>query len=385
MNYKSDAKTRAFFALKDAAASWNNAKRVRRDRTVAARKKMTGERMIRAAIVFMLVAVSADAQHISGAGNVVVKTVIADGIYQFSVPRDSYVRQLNSIVIVNADDVMVFDTDTRPSTARLVLAEIRKITPKPVRYVVNSHWHPDHWSGNEVYADAFPSVEIIATSRAKAFMENVSAAWPRKFEAELHRREAALPKDHSAEDEEDLRDYRSFVEEQKHARRVYPTLTYEDALTLQHGGREFRFMSVTGDAEGTTALYLPKERVLMTGDAVSYPIPYVTPPPTRQLRSLRMLASLNAAVIIPGHGPAFHDNSFIDLEASLLEKVIDGVQRALKQGMTTLDEVAAAVKVDELRESFTHGDPDLEQRYTSRVHDLVRIAIREDRDGQDYQ
>jgi glyoxylase-like metal-dependent hydrolase (beta-lactamase superfamily II) len=107
------------------------------------------------------------------------------------VARDSYVRQLNSVAVVTDSDVLVFDTDTRPSSARLILAEIRKLTDKPVRYVVNSHWHPDHWSGNEVYADAFPGLEIIATRYTRDVMQNVAAAWPTKWEAEPKRRQAA--------------------------------------------------------------------------------------------------------------------------------------------------------------------------------------------------
>jgi glyoxylase-like metal-dependent hydrolase (beta-lactamase superfamily II) len=95
-----------------------------------------------------------DVARMSGAGQDIRKIVIADNIYQFMTMRDSYVRMLNSVVIVNDNDVLVFDTNTRPSSARLILAEIRKMTDKPVRFVVNSQWHPDHWSGNEVYAKA---------------------------------------------------------------------------------------------------------------------------------------------------------------------------------------------------------------------------------------
>ena len=94
------------------------------------------------------VAAQKDVARMSGAGKDIRKFAVADGIFQFMTMRDSYVRQLNSVVIVNQNDVLVFDTNTRPSSARLILAEIRKITDKPVRYVVNSHWHPDHWSGN---------------------------------------------------------------------------------------------------------------------------------------------------------------------------------------------------------------------------------------------
>jgi hypothetical protein len=67
---------------------------------------------------------------------------LAPGIHQFTVAADGYVEQLNSVAVIGDDEVLVFDTTTRPSTARTILAEIRKLTPKTVRVVVNSHWHP---------------------------------------------------------------------------------------------------------------------------------------------------------------------------------------------------------------------------------------------------
>jgi len=340
-----------------------------------------------------------DIARMSGAGRDIRKIVIADGIYQFITMRDSYVRQLNSVVIVNENDVLVFDTNTRPSSAGIILDEIRKLTDKPVRYVVNSHWHPDHWSGNEVYAKAFPGLEIIATEQTRRYMQNVANEWPVRFSAEVKRLQTALDKEIStgkqedgtaltpeqrSQDEADLRDYKSFAEEALSLHRTYPTLTYVDNLTLYHGGREFRFISVSGDAEGTTALYLPKEKVLITGDAISYPIPYITPPPSRHARSLKALSQLDVDVIIPGHGPAFRDKNFLNLEVELLETVIKGVQVAAQKGMINLDEVQKAVTAEELREKFTHNDPDLDARFRARVRSLVKIAVRESRDGQDF-
>ena len=339
-----------------------------------------------------------DIAQMSGAGRDIRKVEIADGIWQFMTMRDSYVRQLNSVAIVNQDDVLVFDTNTRPSTARLILAEIRKLTNKPVRYVVNSHWHPDHWSGNEVYADAFPGLEIISSRMTLEFMKNSANLWPGRFREQLAAMQSALEKEIASgkqddgspltdakrrHDEADVHDYRSFVDEATKLRRVYPNLTYEDHLTLEHGGREFRFMSMTGDAEGTTVLYLPREKVLITGDVISYPIPYVTPPPTRQAESLRALAKLDADVIIPGHGPAFHDKQFLELELSLLETVTNGVREALRDSAQTLDDVQKRVTAENLRAQFAHDDPDLDSRFRDRVKALVKLAVREARDGQD--
>lgn len=327
----------------------------------------------------------------SGAGRDIRRTEIAPGIIQFMTMRDSYVRQLNSVVVVNDHDVLVFDTNTRPSSARLILSQIRRITRKPVRYVVNSHGHPDHWSGNQVYADAFPGLEIIATPQTDELMHRMAPVWPQRFTTELanrrsayaeetrtgHRADGSVPTpDDISQEASDITDYATFVDEATTLRRVFPTLTYDTTLTLQHGGREFRFMSVAGDTEGTTVLYLPKESVLITGDAISYPIPYVSAHPSRQAASLRMLAALNARSIIPGHGPTFHDDNFLLLELALLEEAIRDT-RAAKQNGATLEQAQQSVTLLDLRDRFTHGDPDLEQRYTTRVHDLVGFAYNE--------
>jgi glyoxylase-like metal-dependent hydrolase (beta-lactamase superfamily II) len=170
---------------------------------------------------------------------------------------------------------------------------------------------------------------------------------------------------------------REFVAE----RRVFPTVTYSGAMTLHDGGREIRLLEVVGDAEGTTVMYLPRERVLVTGDAVTYPIPYSNWLTTQHLAALRELEKLDVDVIVPGHGPAFHDKSWLRLEADLLQEVVDGVHAQLAKGVLKLADVQAAVTCEDLRERFTHGDPDLDQRFRARVKAFVKFAVTETRDG----
>ena len=332
-------------------------------------------------------------------GRIIEKVEIAPGIYQFMTLRDAYVRQLNSLAIVNEDDVLVFDTNTRPSSAQLILDEIRKITSKPVRYVVNSHWHPDHWSGNEVYARAFPGLQIIASEQMLGYMRNTANAWPERFRSNLKQMQSSLEKEIASgknddgspltaeqrkNDEDDVRNYASLTEEQVRLTHIYPNLTYADQFTLVHGGHEFRFLSVTGDADGTTVLFLPREKVLITGDVISYPIPYFTPAPGRHAASLRKLAQLDADVIVPGHGPAFQNRDFLNLELQLLDTVIAGVREQLRKGALTLADIQAAVTAENLRVKFTNNDPDLDSRFRDRVKFLVKIAIREEVDNKDY-
>jgi glyoxylase-like metal-dependent hydrolase (beta-lactamase superfamily II) len=137
------------------------------------------------------------APHPSVAEATIERVQIADGIYQFITSADGYVPNGNSVVVINESDVLVFDTFSRPSSARQVLAEIKKLTPKSVRYVVNSHWHPDHWSGNEVFAVEFPGLEIIASEETRRFMLNIANAWPSMYSSNLQKDEAEFQKEFS--------------------------------------------------------------------------------------------------------------------------------------------------------------------------------------------
>lgn len=330
----------------------------------------------------------------------IAKTELAPGVYQFTVASDGYVEQLNSVAVVNDDDVLVFDTTTRPSTARTIRSEIRKLTPKPVRFVVNSHWHPDHWSGNEVFLEAHPGLQIIATEKERDFMRNTAAMWPGYIRKALEGQEKAVAEQFASgkttdgtaltpelrrQIEFELQQIRDLSAEQQAVRRTFPTLTYSDRLTLRHGGREFQFISVTGDAAGTTVLFLPKERILITGDTVSYPLPYYTPPLSEHAKSLRELARLNPAIVVPGHGPAFRDTAYMLLEAELFEEVLRQTREALSGGAVSIDEVQAKVDLSPFRERFAKGDADIARRFGSFAQGMVRKAYIELRDTKEIR
>jgi len=325
-------------------------------------------------------------------------TRLAEGVYHISAGPDGYVPGMNMVFVVNDNDVLVFDTSTRPSTARAALAEIRKVTDKPVRYVVNSHWHPDHWSGNQVFVDAFPSVEIVATAQTKIYMQNMGNFFAPRFAYRLAQAESTYARQmrtgkdddgsvmkpqQRAEETAAMIRYRTFVSETQTVQRTYPTLAYVDELRLERGAREIVLMSVTGDAEGTTVMYIPSAKVLVTGDAVSYPLPYTTPPPSRHARSLRMLSQLDVDVIVPGHGPAFRDKKFLALEAELLETAVQRVRVSLRKGLATVAEVQKDVSLDDFRVRFTNDDPALNREFAGFANGVIRIAYLESRDNQE--
>ena len=83
----------------------------------------------------------------------------------------------NNLVIINADDVIVVDSKRTPSLAMTVIDEIRKRTDKPVRYLINTHWHADHFYSNYVFQNEYPGVEIIGHPATTAGMNSILVPW----------------------------------------------------------------------------------------------------------------------------------------------------------------------------------------------------------------
>src|SRR6185503_15467912 len=83
-----------------------------------------------------------------------------------------YFVEGNVTIIINEQDVVVVDAGGAPLAARNIIAEIKKLTSRPVRYVINTHDHVDHTLGNQEYVKAFPGVEIIAHPRTRENLDS---------------------------------------------------------------------------------------------------------------------------------------------------------------------------------------------------------------------
>ena len=358
------------------------------------------------AIAFALSSTASAAGAMTPADTMLIKETLAEGIYVFRAPSalDLWTAT-NVVVIVNDEDVTVFDSNTRPKTARLVIDEIRKITPKPVRTLINSHWHQDHWSGNDEYVKAFPGVQIIATTETRNFMKRMGSkffsdglnASVARLRATLdtavrtgkQRDGTPLTADARRAQEKNIAETAAFAAEVAAIRRVYPTIAYRDSLNLWSGNREFRLISVTGDATGSTVLYLPAEKILVMGDALVTQEAGNGPPPwttnsyaiTPWLNSLRGLERLDATIVVPGQGPVFRDKTYLTLTGDLFESIIAQVHSALEWGIIPLGDVQAAVNVDSIGRRHTPGSSAVDPRFRSLVAALVRKVHQESLDG----
>jgi cyclase len=274
------------------------------------------------------------------------KIEVAKGVYLFvSKPYGDVGLDGNSVAIVSNDGVLVFDSNGTPAASAAVLAEIRRLTDKPVKYVVNSHWHWDHWYGTETYTHAFPGVQVVAHEKTRAMMAGPAIEFNRPgiesqlpgYIGSLERRAAADPSLQPLLDED-----RFFLEQKKNAHLVLPGTTFKDRLTLRLGERTIEVMhhdrAVT---PGDAFLYLPAEKIVITGDLLVNPVAFaLSVYPTGWLRTLEKIDALDAAVLVPGHGEPLRDKV-------LLRATMDVMRELLKAGK---DAKARGLDPDQARE-----------------------------------
>jgi len=366
----------------------------------------SGTTALAASVFAAFIAVPAAAATTVQSDTTLTREVLAEGVYLFRAPSalDRWTAT-NSVVIVNDEDVTVFDSHTRARTARLVIDAIQRITSKPVRTLINSHWHQDHWSGNAEYVKAYPGVRIIATTETRDYMRRMSgpffadgldraaggarAALDSAIRTGRRTDGSALTADMRSAMEREVIGTEAFAAEVRAVPRVFPDIAYRDSLILWSGRREFRLVSVTGDATGSTVLYLPSEKILVMGDVLVRPETGDGPPPwttnsysiTPWRNALRDLSRLDAAVIVPGQGAALRDAGYLQLTADLFTAIIDQVHAALERGIVSLADVQAVVNVDSLGRRYTPGSPAMAERFPRLVEALVRKVHQESLDG----
>jgi cyclase len=280
----------------------------------------------------------------------------------------------NGAFIVGPDNVVVVDTQLRPSWARDLISEIRKITDKPVRYVINTHWHGDHTNGNMAYAAAFgPNVAFVAQTNTR---EDLIARGAPQIELQ---RTKTLP-DSIAALEKQLADgkdakgvaltdaTRQQIQTQMANQKaqlaellvttVTPsTLTYDTSMVIHQGDREIHLLH-WGNAHtrGDTVVYLPKERVVITGDLLTNGIPNVRSGyPVEWIDTLNAIDKLSWDNAIPGHGNVQPGKAQLESLTAYFKDVVAAVKDCVAKGMT-LEQAEKSIDLSKDKSAFPNFD-----------------------------
>ena len=249
---------------------------------------------------------------------------VLEGVYQARGTGNVAVGS-TAAVIISEDDVLLVDSHISPAAASALLSELTAITEKPVRYVVNTHFHFDHAHGNQIYP---PEVEVIGHEFTREMLANGESVG-RTYQG-FQDAMAGQP---------------GYVEGQEGLVPTPPTTTLSERMTLHRGGREIRLLFFgRGHTGGDVVVYLPQERALITGDLLLASVPFMGDGFLEDwVGTLEELKSLAVDVVIPGHGAPFSDLSRIDALQSYLRDLWARTGAARSAGLTPSE---AAEQID---------------------------------------
>jgi cyclase len=275
---------------------------------------------------------------------------IADGVFYTTSTGPSNAGG-NHIIIVGDSNVVLVDAGSTPSAARALLEDMKLITDKPVRYVINTHFHWDHTDGNSVFG---PGVDIVGQDYVRHALKDLD------FQTVLRTPLTTIPaqidnlnKQIAAENDPQkkaalqkrLTANQGDLDQIKALKPFLPTMTYSTKMTLYQGDREIQLLYLgPGHTEGDTVVFLPKERIVCTGDLMESGVSYVGDGMFGDWgNTLDALKKLDFDTILPGHGVPFHDKAHITAFQSYLTDFVARVAVLRAQGLTPED---AAPKVD---------------------------------------
>ena len=307
---------------------------------------------------------------------------LAEGVYviRHKDAPDTF-PQGNTTVIVGDREVLVVDSCYLPSSAREDIAQIRQWTNKPVRYLVNTHWHFDHTMGNGIYWETFSPLTIIAHAETAKQITGYNPGW---FECFLRRGERLKQILESGKDtnnkpltEGEKKEYQEAIagiqpvqEEFKTLVDREPNLTFETELSINLGNRVVEIKHLgRGNTAGDTVIYLPKEKILVTGDLIVHPVPYLfSGYPAEFVKTLQKMNLLDFQTIIPGHGRVLRGqdaknyvNQTQDFIQTVVVKVDEEVHRPVAKFLREIldavrESVQKNVDVNSWRQKFAGND-----------------------------
>jgi glyoxylase-like metal-dependent hydrolase (beta-lactamase superfamily II) len=288
---------------------------------------------------------------------------IATGVYviRHEDAPDTF-PQGNTTVIVGEREALAIDSCYLPSSAKKDVAQIKQWTNKPVRYLVNTHWHYDHTMGNGVYKDAFPGLSIVAHVETKKQIEGYNPQWFTKFPDRANvfkqRIEARKDQDGRPLTEGEIAELKTAVagiepvwtelREIAARRDLVPTIAFERELDIDLGGREVRLLHLgRGNTAGDAIAYLPREKILIAGDLLDHPVPYLGGGYPRELiATLEAMARLDFEYAVPGHGKVLRGKAHLEQIIGFLRFITTQVDREVHRtgsGPRNLDNVKKAI------------------------------------------
>jgi glyoxylase-like metal-dependent hydrolase (beta-lactamase superfamily II) len=287
----------------------------------------------------------------------------------------------NGAVIVNDNDVIVVDDHVSPAAAWALLEELKDVTSKPVRTVINTHFHFDHAHGNQVFGEDVAiigheftrSMLLGGKSVAMPLYRNYVEGIPRQIEDLKKRIAAEADAAARAKLETQLQVTENNRASQAELKPTPPNVTLRTEMTLYRGAREIQIRYLgRAHTAGDVVVFLPRERIVITGDMLTTGLSNMSDAFVNEWAdTLGELKKLPFDTILPGHGEAFTDKTKIDNYQAYLRDVWAEVSRLKKQGVSA-EEAAKRADLTKHKGNFpTIQGPGVPLIGVTRIYELL--------------
>jgi cyclase len=293
----------------------------------------------------------------------------------------------NAAVIVNDEDVIVVDDHVSPAAAWVLVDELKDITSKPVRTVVNTHFHFDHAHGNQVFGK---DVDIIGHEFTREMLlggkslemplyKNYVTGLPRQIDDLKKRVAAEADAGKKSNLQTQLQSTENNYASQLELKTTPPNVTLKTQMTLHRGDREIqiRFLGRAHTA-GDVVVFLPKEKIVITGDMLTTGLSNMSDAFVNEwATTLEELKKLDFDTVLPGHGDAFTDKAKIDYFQAYLRDVWTEVSR-LKQKGVSAEDAAKQADLTKHKQYFPNiQGPGVPLIGVTRIYDLLNTGGRD--------
>ncbi len=300
----------------------------------------------------------------------------ADGVY-FAHARPQAEINCNAAIFVNSADVLVVDAHSKPSAAASLIAQIKKeITPKPVRYVVNSHFHWDHSQGNHAYRVAEQKIDFIASDATKQLLSDLGQA---RLKASLEQvpvqidalRARAAKSTNPAEKafcNEQIRQLEAYRAELQNYTLELPTITFATSHVINDKAHDLH-IEYRGHAHtaGDVVVFCPQKRVVATGDMIHGFLPFIADGfPKSWPKTIDSVGKLDFSKVLPGHGPLHPDRQTMTNLRNYIEELTERVAEG-KQAGKSVAEIQKTITVASLKSLQSNG-------YAKFLVDVERVS-----------
>jgi cyclase len=307
---------------------------------------------------------------------------VADGVYA-AIAKPAYKVNCNAAIVILSDSVLVVDTHSKPSAARALIEQIKKLTPKPVKYVVNTHFHWDHYQGNEAYPSSWPAgVEIISSEATRQNIQRIGIPRIKNEIVTMPQEIANLKKDlekaTGAEQkktiEENIRQAEAYFAELKLMQVTLPTMTFDRSLILRHGSRTVEILWLgRAHTDGDVFVFLPNEKFIATGDALHGWTPFMGDSyPYEWIQTLDAAEKLDFNSVLGGHGDVMHGKLRFELWKQYFQDLMDRTTAAYAEG-ASLEQTQKTVTDFLTRKYADRFDPNFPKSVTANVTKAYQV------------